>query len=196
MINLALVRHLELAIQSRGGSGQPITFSAALVTLCRFILLANVLHGDGMNYQVLDRGPVEGDQEVGLQPVPSQDPQEMEALLGFFDQGGCVNHPRKVLRYVGPEEFEGGQPLYKFTFMQIAGGSALSLRMCMITSCFPGVEGEVVSVTFCQSVSSSFVIRPTRVASSANLMMKLQGCMEEQSCIDGVQKQAQDTALW
>lgn len=33
MITLALVRHLELAIESRDGSGQLITLSAVLVTL-------------------------------------------------------------------------------------------------------------------------------------------------------------------
>lgn len=33
MITLALVGHLELAKESRDGSGQPITLSAVLVTL-------------------------------------------------------------------------------------------------------------------------------------------------------------------
>lgn len=32
MIDLALERHLELAMESREGSGQPITVSAVLVT--------------------------------------------------------------------------------------------------------------------------------------------------------------------
>lgn len=42
IIALALERHLELAIKSREGSGQPITFSAVLMTLCSLFLSAVV----------------------------------------------------------------------------------------------------------------------------------------------------------
>ncbi|XP_060756701.1 uncharacterized protein LOC132867709 isoform X3 [Neoarius graeffei] len=42
MIFLVLERHQELAISSREGRGQPIVFSADLITLCSFFLSAAV----------------------------------------------------------------------------------------------------------------------------------------------------------
>ncbi|KAL2085275.1 hypothetical protein ACEWY4_018595 [Coilia grayii] len=86
MIALAVVRHLELAVPSREGNGQPIPLSGdPLSSLPVGHCTDGIPRRDGVHQHALDCGQIEGDQQVGLQPVPFQDLQED----------------------VGPEELEG-----------------------------------------------------------------------------------------
>lgn len=80
MIALALVRHLELAVESRERSGQLITLSASLLTLCRLFLLAAAQ--PAVNQYTFNCGQREGNKWISVQPAPSPNSQEMEALLG------------------------------------------------------------------------------------------------------------------
>lgn len=54
---------------------------------------------------------VEVTQYVSRQVVLLQYPKEKKALMGLLDQAGGVSRPGQILRDVGPQEHEAGDPL-------------------------------------------------------------------------------------
>ncbi|XP_019211674.1 receptor-type tyrosine-protein phosphatase eta [Oreochromis niloticus] len=78
--NLTAGVQYEITVTAVAGDGYTEGQSATVTNCCA----TSVPHRDGVHQHSLDSGTVEGHEEVSLQPAPSQNPQETEALLGFL----------------------------------------------------------------------------------------------------------------
>lgn len=111
---LALMRYHEVAISSREGSGQPVTFfswfnySLQGFSFCRGAVCVPCC--EAVCKYALNGCLLDGHQQLPLGVVPPEHSQEIESLLCFLHCCSCVGCPGKVPGYEDSQGYKGLHP--------------------------------------------------------------------------------------